>query len=127
MNVTKGWKILQIVPAQPGWEAVYGQVSDRNEVNISNRVIICWALVETIGADDALRTEVRGVVQESNQLIVVRDLIKTDKIGEEDAMGNQYFLGYNDPEAHKESDYWINRANLLRNKATDGKRAEPRD
>jgi hypothetical protein len=126
MNVTKKWKILQIVAAQPGWEAVYGQVSDRKEVNISNRVVICWALVETTGADDALRTEVRGVVQESNQLIVVGDLITSDKIGEEDAVGNQYFLGYNDPEAHKESDYWINQADLLR-KMTNGKRAGQRD
>jgi hypothetical protein len=41
-------------------------------------------------------------------------------------MGNQYFLGYNDPEAHKESDYWINQADLLR-KSTNGKRAEQRD
>jgi len=126
MNVTKGWKILQIVAAQPGWQAVYGQGSERSKVNISNRVIICWALVETIGADDALRTEVRGVVQESNQLIVVGDLITADKIGEEDALGNHYFLGYNDPEAHKESDYWINQANLLL-KTNNGKRAEPRD
>ena len=123
MNATKRWKILQIVAAQPGWQAVYGQGSERKEVNISTRVIICWALVETIGADDALRTEVRGVVQESNHLIVVGDLITTDKIGEEDAIGSQYFLGYNDPEAHKESDYWINQASLLR-KATNGKRAE---
>src|SRR3972149_2843894 len=126
MDVTKRSKILQIVPAQPGWEAVYGQVSDRKEVNISNRVVICWALVETIGADDALRTEVRGVVQESNQLIVVGDLITADKIGEEDAMGNQYFLGYNDPEAHKESDYWIKQANLLR-KTNNGEKAEQKD
>ena len=126
MNVAKKWKILQIVAAQPGWQAVYGQGSERSKVNISNRVIICWALVETIGADDAVRTEVRGVVQESNQLIVVGDLITPDKIGEEDAMGNQYFLGYNDPEAHKESDYWIIQADLLR-KTTNSKRAEQRN
>jgi hypothetical protein len=126
MNVTKRWKILQIVAAQPGWQAVYGQGSERSKVNISNRVIICWALVETIGADDALRTEVRGVVQESNQLIVVGDLITTDKNREEDPMGNQYFLGYNDPEAHKESDYWINQAHLWL-KTNNGKRAEQRN
>ena len=125
MNVTKRWKILQIVAAQPGWQAVYGQGSERREVNISTRVIICWALVETIEADDALRTEVRGVVQESNQLIVVGDLITTDKNREEDPMGNQYFLGYNDPEAHKESEYWINQAHLWL-KTNNGKRAEQR-
>ena len=126
MNLTKRWKILQIVAAQPGWQAVYGQGSERREVNISNRVVICWALVETTGADDALRTEVRGVVQESNRLVIVGDMITADKIGEEDAKGNQYFLGYNDPEAHKESDYWINQANLLR-KTTNGERAEQKN
>jgi len=126
MDATKRWKILQIVAAQPGWQAVYGQGSERSKVNISIRVIICWALVETIGADDALRTEVRGVVQESNQLIVVGDLITTNKNREEDSMGNQYFLGYNDPEAHKESDYWINQAHLWL-KTNTGKRAEQRD
>lgn len=126
MNVTKKWKILQIVAAQPGWQAVYGEGSERRELNIYNRVIICWALVESIGADDAQRTEVRGVVQESNQLMVVEDSITTDKIGEEDSMRNRYFLGYNDPDAHKESDYWINQADL-RLKTNNGKRAEQRD
>jgi hypothetical protein len=112
MNVIKGWKILQIVAAQAGWKAVYCQESEYSQVKISNRVIICWALVEAIGADDALRTEVRGIVQESNHLAVVGDLITTDKIGDHDVNGNQYFLGYNDPEAHKESDYWLKQANV---------------
>lgn len=126
MNVTNGWKISQIIPAQPGWQAVYCQGSEKRAVKISNRVIICWALVESTGADEAPRTEVRGVVQESNSLIVVGDLLATEKIGEADAIGNQYFLGYNDPEAHKESDYWINQANL-RLKTDNGKRIEQRN
>lgn len=123
MKATTRSKILQIVAAQPGWQAVYCQGSEKREVKISHRVIICWALVEVAGPDDLLQTEVRGVVQESNQLIVVADLITTDNVGKENAMGNQYFLGYNDPEAHKESDYWINQANL-RIETNNGKRIE---
>ncbi len=112
MNVNKRWKILQIVSAQPGWKAVYCQESENNQVKISNQVIICWALVESTGADDALQTEVKGIVQESNHLVIVRDLITTEKLGEEEVLGNQYLLGYNDPDAHKESDHWIERAKV---------------
>ena len=126
MNVTKGWKILQIIGAQPGWKAVYCQGSQNGQVKISHRAIICWALVEAIGADDVVQTEVRGVVQESNYLDIVGDLITSDKIAEEHEIGNQYFLGYNDPEAHKESDYWIKQANV-RLKTENAKRAEQRD
>ena len=126
MNVTKGWKILQIIGAQPGWKAVYCQGSQNGQVKISHRAIICWALVEATGAVEAPRTEVRGIVQESNHLGIVGDSIATGNLGEEDAMGNQYFLGYNDPEAHKESDYWIKQANV-RLKTENAKTAEQRD
>ena len=112
MNVTNGWKILQIVAAQPGWKAMYCQESANRQVKISHRVIICWALVDAIGAGEARRTEVRGIVQESNNLGIVGDSIANGSMGEADAMGNQYFLGYNDPDAHKESDYWIEQANV---------------
>ena len=110
MNVIKEWKILQIIPAQAGWKAVCCQESDNRQIEISNRGIICWALVEARGEDSVLQTEVRGVVQQSNHLVIVGDFIKTSKVGEEEVDGNQYFLGYNDPEAHKESDHWINQA-----------------
>jgi hypothetical protein len=126
MNVINGWKIFQIIAAQPGWKAIHCQESENGQVKISNRPIICWALVEVIGEDDALRTEVRGVVQESNHLVIAGDLIRTDKIGEEDVGGSQYFLGYNDPEAHKESDYWINQANV-RLKTENDKRPKDRN
>lgn len=116
------WKMLQIIPAQSGWKAVHCQEADNRQVKISSRAIICWALVEPIGAQNALRTEVRGVVQESHQLVIVGDLIKTDK-REEGVEGNQYFLGYNDPEAHKESDYWIKQGSV-RLKAENDKRAK---
>lgn len=124
MNITKEWKILQIITAQPGWKAIHCQESENRQVRISSRAIICWALVEPVGAEDALRREVRGVVQESNHLVIVGDLIKRDKNGEEGGEENQYFLGYNDPEAHKESDYWIKQGNV-RVKTENDKRAKP--
>ena len=126
MNLIKGWKIVQIIPAQSGWKAVHCEETANRQVKISNRTIICWALVEAIGEGDALPTEVRGVVQESNHLMIVGDMIKTDKIGEEGVNGSQYFLGYNDPEAHKESDHWIDQANA-RLKSENDKRAKQRD
>lgn len=112
MNVTNGWKILQIIAAQPGWKAMYCQESANRQVKISHRVIICWALVDAISAGDARRTEVRGIVQELSNLGIVGDSTANGKIGDEHSMGNQYFLGYNDPDAHKESDYWIEQANV---------------
>jgi len=112
MNVNKRWKILQIVAAQAGWKAVYCQESENQQVKITNRVILCWALVESTGADNALQTEVRGIVQESKDLAVVEDSITTENIGAEAVLGKQYLLGYNDPDAHKESDYWLNQAKV---------------
>jgi hypothetical protein len=112
MNLTNRSKILQIIAAQPGWKAVYCQESENKQVKISHRVIICWALVEFIGADETMQTEVRGIVQESKQLVMVGDLITAEKISEDDGMNKQYLLGYNDPDAHKESDYWIEQAKV---------------
>ena len=123
MNVTNGWKILQIIAAQPGWKAMYGEESANRQVKISNRVIICWALVDAIGAGNARRSEVRGIVQEFDSLGIVGDSIATDNLRAEEGTGNQYFLGYNDPEAHKESDYWIEQANL-RLRMENGRKSE---
>jgi hypothetical protein len=109
--VTNGWKILQIIPAHSGWKAVHCQESEDSQVKISNRAIICWALVEATGDNDVPQTEVRGVEQESNHLVIVGDLIESDTIGEDGVDRNQYFLGYDDPEAHKESNHWIEQAN----------------
>jgi hypothetical protein len=111
MNEHKSWKILQIIPAQGGWKAVHCQESKPKQVEISNRPIICWALVEAVGETAVERTQVRGIEQESSDLAVVEDLINTEEIGEDGTDRNQYFLGYDDPEAHKESDYWIKQAN----------------
>jgi hypothetical protein len=111
MNEYKNWKILQIIPAQGGWKAIHCRESGNKEIEISNRSIICWALVEAVGETAGVQTQVRGIVQQSNDLAVVEDLIRTDKLWEDGTDRNEYLLGYNDPDAHKESDYWLKQAN----------------
>ncbi|OGQ82878.1 MAG: hypothetical protein A3F90_20140 [Deltaproteobacteria bacterium RIFCSPLOWO2_12_FULL_60_19] len=111
MNEHKGWKILQIIPAQAGWKAVHCRESENKQIEISNRPIICWALVEPAGETAIVRTQVRGIEQQSDDLAVVEDSIGTEEVGKDGTDRNQYFLGYNDPEAHRESDYWIKQAN----------------
>jgi hypothetical protein len=110
MSEHKNWKILQIIPAQAGWKSVHCQESATREIIISNRAIICWALVEPIGESAVGETQVRGIEQNANDLSVVDDAIEPDEVGENDIDRSQYFLGYNDPEAHKESDHWIKQA-----------------
>jgi len=80
MNEYKNWKILQIIPAQGGWKAIHCRESGNKEIEISNRSIICWALVEAVGETAGVQTQVRGIVQQSNDLAVVEDLIRTDKV-----------------------------------------------
>ena len=110
MKPTDRWKIRQIIPAQPGWKAVYAQEAANNQIMISQRTIICWALVEALGTAEPASTEVRAVVQESNYLLVVGDSIDVSEPAGSGATGKLYFLGFNDPEAHKESDYWVEQA-----------------
>jgi hypothetical protein len=111
MIESKNWKILQIIPAQAGWKAVHCRELDNKQIEISNRCVICWALVESIGESAVVRTQVRGIEQKSNELVVVEDLINAEEAGGNGTDQNQYFLGYNDPDTHKESDYWIKQAN----------------
>jgi hypothetical protein len=107
MNEQENWKILQIIPAQPGWKAVHCEESANGEMRITNRSIICWALVEPIDKSIVGGTEVRGVEQGAKDLAIVESLIKA-----QDSMNrNQYFLGYDDPAAHKESEYWVQLGN----------------
>jgi hypothetical protein len=106
MTETSRWKILQIIPAQVRWKAIHCQESGDSEVNVYDRAVICWALVETVAEGGLIRTETRGIEQRSDRLVIVEDLIAEDGINP-----NQYFLGYDDPEAHRESDYWIKQAN----------------
>ena len=110
MSGNKNWKILQIVPAQSGWKAVHCDQSADREIKIYNRAIICWALVQAIGEGAVDQTEVRGMEQNLHGLIVVDDVIQKEGAGENETDRNQYFLGYNDPDAHKESNYWIDQA-----------------
>jgi len=111
MDENKGWKILQIIPAEPGWTAVRCQESkDYPTVQIYNRTIVCWALVEAVGATADGGPQVRGIEQGSKDLAVVEDLIRSETVDGDDREENQYFLGYNDPGSHKESDYWIIKA-----------------
>jgi len=111
MNEHKSWKIIQIIPAQGGWKAVHCRESKNKQIDISNRPIICWALVEPAGETAVVRTQVRGVEQQSDDLAVVEDLIDKEEVGIDGVDRNQYFLGYNDPDSHRESDHWIKQAN----------------
>ena len=110
MSDYKNWKILQIIPAQGGWKAVHCQESENEQIKISNRSIICWALVEPAGETAVVGTQVRGIAQGSRDLAVVEDLIYAKEVGADGRERNQYFLGYNDPDAHKETDYWLQQA-----------------
>ncbi|MGE5305037.1 MAG: hypothetical protein ACM3TN_17125 [Alphaproteobacteria bacterium] len=111
MSKNENWKILQIIPAQGGWTAVHCQESKNHEIMIFSRPIICWAVVEAVADPAAVRREVRGVEQESSVLTVVDDWINAGQADGHGTDQNQYFLGYNDPDAHKESQYWMKQAN----------------
>ena len=119
MDENKAWHILQIIPAQVGWKAVHCQVADSGQLEILSRAIVCWALVESTGGGDVGRTQVRGVVQQSHDLAVVGESYNTELLGEDGMGRKQYFLGYDDPEAHKESHYWITQGNGRHKTETD--------
>jgi len=107
MSEQENWKILQIIPAQPGWKAVHCEESANGEMRITNRSIICWALVEPVDKSIVGGTEVRGVEQGAKDLAIVESLIQA----QDSTNRNQYFLGYDDPAAHKESEYWVQLGN----------------
>jgi hypothetical protein len=106
---TREWKIKQIIPAQPGWKAVHCGESENGQVGMFNRAIICWALVEDLRVSGG-RTQVRGMEQRSDELTVVDDVIKAETIPTDSPDSNEYFLGYDDPDGHRESEYWIREA-----------------
>jgi hypothetical protein len=74
------------------------------------RAIVCWALVEKNDGSETGKTEVRGMEQRFDDLVVVDDVIKIEVIRENELDCNEYFLGYDDPDAHRESQYWIGEA-----------------
>jgi hypothetical protein len=124
MQQSKAWKVLQIIPAQVGWKAVHYQAASDDQIQIFNRTVICWALVEAMGENGVGGTQVRGIEKQEDHLAVVEDLIDR---GENGAAGTdlpQYFLGYDDPATHKESEYWIQQATgrCKREKATEDSR-----
>jgi len=110
MNLNKELKIKQIISAQRGWKAVHCSQSENGQLAMFERAIVCWALVEQHGGSDGGRTEVRGMEQRFDDLIVVGDVIKAKVLGADEVDCNEYFLGYDDPDAHRESQYWIGEA-----------------
>lgn len=110
MNSNKELKIKQIISAQRGWKAVHCSQSANGQLAMFERAIVCWALVEQHGGSDGGRTEVRGMEQRFGDLIVVGNVIKAETIGADEVDCNEYFLGYDDPDAHRESQYWIGEA-----------------
>ena len=110
MNSNKQLKIKQIISAQRGWKAVHCTQSESGQVAMSERAIVCWALVEQNESGEVKGTEVRGMEQRFDDLIVVGDIIKAVTISADDIDRNEYFLGYDDPDAHRESQYWIGEA-----------------
>jgi hypothetical protein len=111
MNSNREWKINQIISAQRGWKAVHCAQSESGAPIIFNRAIVCWALVEQNESSEVGKTEVRGMEQRFDDLVVVGDMIKAETIPADDIDRNEYFLGYDDPDSHRESEYWIGEAN----------------
>ncbi|HEY7558109.1 MAG TPA: hypothetical protein VIH18_25165 [Candidatus Binatia bacterium] len=111
MKNNREWQIKQIIPAPPGWKAVHCSETENGEVVMYNRAIVCWALVEELGVSEGGRTQVRGMEQRFDDLIVVDDAATASPVAADGAHGNEYFLGYDDPDAHRESQFWLGQAN----------------
>jgi hypothetical protein len=107
---TREWEIKQIIPAPPGWKAVHCGELENGQVVMFNRAIICWALVEELGVSQGGRSQVRGMEQRLDELIVIDDVINAETVASDGVDSNQYFLGYDDPDGHRESEYWIGEA-----------------
>lgn len=77
-------KILQIMPAPPGWEAVWGDSYEpaKGEAGFRTELIACWALVE---AGDRRVVTAMLPDLESGELRILLE--------------NEYFLGYRYPNA----------------------------
>jgi hypothetical protein len=107
---SKQRKIKQIIPAQPGWKAVHCAESEDGQLVMFNRAIICWALVEELDVNDQGQTQVRGIEQRADELILVDNASEIEGNAVNGVDFNQYFLGYDDPAGHRESEYWIGEA-----------------
>lgn len=65
-------KIVQIVPAEPGWRAVYASAEEWQETELSR--IVAWALVE----DDEGDREIVGMVVDpidSTRIVPAREAV----------------------------------------------------
>ena len=71
-------QILQIMPAQPGWEAVWGSIEEpeKGEPGYFTEPVVCWALVEasdgrrfvTAMAPDLESSELKMMLEAGNFL-----------------------------------------------------------
>ena len=71
-------QILQIMPAQPGWEAVWGSIEEpeKGEPGYFTEPVVCWALVEasdgrrfvTAMAPDLESSELKMMIETGNFL-----------------------------------------------------------
>jgi hypothetical protein len=77
-------KILQIMPAPPGWEAVWGDPYEpaKGEAGFRTELVACWALVE-VGERRLVTAMLPDL--ESGELRMLDE--------------NEYFLGYRYPSA----------------------------
>ena len=114
--------IRQIIAAQEGWNAVYCQRTTNGQIKIVRRAIICWALIDDPPDECAHGTELRGVEIRADRLVVPMNSSGLDQLTN---FGNgrsaEYFIGYDDPTAHKESDYWLTQASLRIEQTCDDK------
>jgi hypothetical protein len=93
-------KILQIIPAGPGWEAVWVGTSSNP---CMTQPIVCWALVEE--PPDDLRWDSKS----PDQVVIGMARNGFDEIS---LCSGSYFLGYAQPGANKEDkDYFLSAAN----------------
>lgn len=101
LSEEKEARIIQIIPAQPGWEAVWGDVEEpeKGEPGYYTEAVVCWALVE--GSDGHRFVTAMMPDLESSELKMTPE--KSD------------FLGYGNP------NYTPNWMRLASNRRTEKK------
>ncbi len=93
--------VLQILPAEPGWEAVYGAYDVDQKKMVTMRLpLACWAVIESEGATKHGFLLI-GMVRHGSKLISLIDEFDT---GETPAGAlHPTFLGYSYPNCET---YW---------------------
>ena len=110
MNFNKELKIKQIISAQRGWKAVHCAQSENGQLAMFERAIVCWALVEQHGGRKEAKRKCAGWSSDSTILSLSVILSRLEFIDADELDCNEYFFGYDDPDAHRESQYWIGEA-----------------